>query len=400
MTKTMQHRKVLLGAVVSVSALALIGGLALWQAPATAQQTMVEIPQFEVDPLWPKPIPNEGLLGMSIGVSVDDQDNIWITHRSSATLHNNEKGAELNPPVSISGRGAKHVLAFSQDGELVREWGGPGQGYEWPGGMHGIFVDNKGFVWLGGNGAKDSHILKFTKDGKFIMQSGHMGKNEGSLDPVNFGRVAQIHVDTKVNEAYVADGYKNRRIAVVDTETGKIKRFWGAYGNKPNDDPHGPYVPGAKPLQQFRSPVHCVQLANDGLLYVCDRQHDRVQIFRTDGTFVGEHFFATKTLASGSTWEIAFSPDPKQRFIYMTDGQNNRVRIVERDTMKELATFGRGGRQPSEFYGVHSIATDSKGNIYTTETWEGKRLQKFIFRGMTKVPQGSDLGVLWPRRSS
>jgi DNA-binding beta-propeller fold protein YncE len=217
---------------------------------------------------------------------------------------------------------------------------------------------------------------------------------------VNFGRVAQIHVDTKVNEAYVADGYRNRRVAVVDTETGKIKRFWGAYGNKPDDNKQGPYVPGATPLQQFRSPVHCVQLANDGLLYICDRQHDRVQIFRTDGKFVSEHFFARNTLASGSTWEIAFSPDPKQRFIYMSDGQNNRIRIVQRDTMTELATFGRGGRQPSEFYGVHSIATDAQGNIYTTETWEGKRLQKFVFKGMTKVPQGSDLGVLWPRRSS
>ena len=361
MRKLEQHRNALLGAVASVGALALVTALALWQVPATAQQTMVEIPQFEVDPLWPKPLPNEWLLGMSIGVSVDDQDNIWITHRSSATLHNNEKGAELKPPVANCCSGAPHVLAFNQDGDLVRSWGGPGQGYEWPGGMHGIFVDNRGFVWLGGNGAKDAHILKFTKDGKFVLQSGHQGKNSGSNDPVNFGRVAQIDVNTNVNEAFVADGYKNRRVAVVDTETGKIKRFWGAYGNKPEDDPQGPYVPGAKPLQQFRSPVHCVQLANDGLLYVCDRQHDRVQIFQTDGKFVKEAFFNTKTLASGSTWEIAFSRDPKQRFIYMTDGMNSRIRIIQRDTMTELASFGRGGRQPSEFYGVHSIATDFEG---------------------------------------
>jgi DNA-binding beta-propeller fold protein YncE len=400
MRTSAQERKALLGGLATICAFALAAGLAMLQGTATAQQTMVEIPQFEVDPLWPKPIPNEGLLGMAIGVSTDEQDNVWITHRGSATLHNNEKGAELNPPVSISGRGAPPVLAFNQEGDLVRAWGGPGEGYDWPGGMHGIFVDHKGFVWLGGNGAKDAHILKFTKDGKFVMQSGRMGQNAGSNDPVNFGRVAQILVDPRSNEAFVADGYRNRRVAVVDPDTGKIKRFWGAYGNRPDDEKQGAYVPGAPPLQQYRSPVHCVALADDGLLYVCDRQHDRVQIFQTDGKFLREHFFAKDTLASGSTWEIAFSRDPQQRFIYMTDGQNNRVRIVQRDTMTELAAFGRGGRQPSEFYGVHSIATDSRGNIYTTETWEGKRLQRFNFRGMTRVPLGTDLGVLWPKRSS
>jgi DNA-binding beta-propeller fold protein YncE len=395
-----RHRKIVLGALVSVSAAALVAGLAMLQTPATAQQTMVDIPQFEVDPLWPKPIPNEGLLGMTIGLSIDEQDNVWITHRGSATLHNNEKGAELNPPIAMCCRGAAPVLAFNQDGDMIRSWGGKGEGYEWPESMHGVFVDHKGFVWLGGNGAKDAQILKFTKDGKFVMQSGHQGKNEGSNDPVNFGRVAQIYIDPKTNEGFVADGYKNKRLTVIDPDSGKIKRFWGAYGNKPDDAPQDKYDPKGTALQQFRNPVHCVALANDGLLYVCDRQHDRVQIFHTDGKFVKEHFFAKDTLGSGSTWEIAFSKDPQQRFIYLTDGQNERVRIVERETMRELASFGRGGRQPSEFYGVHSIATDSKGNIYTTETFEGKRLQKFVFKGMMKVPLGTDLGVVWPKRSS
>src|SRR5262245_3093845 len=176
------------------------------QNAATAQQAMVEIPMFEVDPLWPKPIPNEGLLGMTFGVSIDEQDNVWITHRSSATLHNNEKGAELNPPIALCCRGAAPVLAFNQDGDMIRSWGGKGEGYEWPESMHGIFVDHKGNVWLGGNGAKDSQILKFTKDGKFLAQSGHQGKNAGSNDPENFGRVAQIYIDPKTNEGYVADG--------------------------------------------------------------------------------------------------------------------------------------------------------------------------------------------------
>jgi DNA-binding beta-propeller fold protein YncE len=397
MTRRLQGRTIFYGGVFVAASAAFALGLWTLQFSATAQDAMVEAPMFEVDPLWPKPLPNEALLGMTIGVAIDEQDNVWIVHRSSATLHNNEKGAELNPPIAACCRGAPPVIAFNQNGDVIKSWGGPGEGYEWPESMHGVFVDHKGNVWLGGNGAKDSQILKFTKDGKFLMQSGRQGKNAGSNDPENFGRVAQIYVDPKTNEGFVADGYRNRRVAVVDGDTGKIKRFWGAYGNKPDDGQQGAYSPTATALQQFRSPVHCVALANDGMLYVCDRQHDRVQIFRTDGTFLKEHFFAKDTLASGSTWEIAFSKDPEQRFIYLTDGQNERVRIVERSTMKELTSFGRGGRQPSQFYGVHSIAVDSKGNIYTTETYEGKRVQKFVYKGIGKVKAG-DQGVLWPTR--
>ena len=396
MTK-LRQQKLFFGSL-AAGALVLAGGQALLWNTASAQKALVEAPIFEVDPLWPKPLPNEGLLGMTIGVSVDAQDNVWIVHRGSQTLNNNEKGAELNPPIAECCRSAPPVLAFNQAGDTIHAWGGPGQGYEWPESMHGIFVDHKGNVWLGGNGAKDSQILKFTQDGKFLLQSGHYGKNAGSNDPENFGRVAQIYVDPKSNKAFVADGYRNRRVVVMDPDTGKIERWWGAYGNKPDDGPQGPYNPQVVG-QQFRSPVHCVALANDGLLYVCDRQSDRVQVFHTDGTFVKEAFFAKSTLGAGSTWEIAFSTDPQQRFIYLTDGQNERVRILERDTLKELTAFGRGGRQPGEFYGVHSIAVDSKGNIYTTETFEGKRVQRFNYKGIGMVPAG-DQGVVWPKRSS
>jgi DNA-binding beta-propeller fold protein YncE len=398
MIKLVRKHNLFYGAVFATGAVGFLAGLAMMQNAPAADGPMVEIPMFEVDPLWPKPIPGEGLLGMTIGASVDADDNVWIVHRGSSTLHNNEKGAELNPPISICCKAAAPVLAFNADGDMVRSWGGKGEGYEWPESMHGVFVDSKNNVWLGGNGAKDSQILKFTKDGKFIMQSGHQGKNEGSNDPVNFGRVAQIYIDPKSNKGFVADGYKNRRVAVIDPDSGKIEKWWGAYGNKPNDDPQGPYKP-TEVGQQYRSPVHCVALSNDNLLYVCDRQSDRVQIFTPDGKFIKEQLFAKDTLASGSTWEIAFSKDPAQKFIYLTDGQNERVRIVERESMKELASFGRGGRQPGEFYGVHSIAVDSKGNIYTTETYEGKRLQKFNFKGIGKVPSG-ELGTLWPKRGA
>ena len=402
MIKPVQRRRFIQGGVLVAAIAGLAAGPALLRGTAIAQQSMqqamVEVPLFEVDPLWPKPLPNEGLLGMVIGVSVDAQDNVWIVHRGSQTLNNNEKGAELNPPIADCCRSAPPVLAFNQAGDTIHAWGGPGQGYEWPELMHGVHVDYKGNVWLGGNGAKDLQILKFTQDGKFLMQSGHYGKNTGSNDPENFGRVAQIYVDPKSNEAFVADGYRNKRVAVLDADTGKIKRYWGAYGNKPDDGPTGPYDPTAAAAQQFRNPVHCVALANDGLLYVCDRQNDRVQVFHTDGTFVKEQFFAKNTKGAGSTWEIAFSTDPQQKFIYLTDGQNERVRILQRDTLTELSSFGRGGRQPGEFYGVHSIAVDFKGNIYTTETFEGKRVQKFIYKGMGMVPRG-DQGAVWPKRS-
>jgi DNA-binding beta-propeller fold protein YncE len=401
MIKSMQRRNNLLyGGVMAASLVALAVGVALTRGTAAAEGAMVEVPMFEVDPLWPKPLPNEGLLGMVIGASVDAQDNLWVVHRGSQTLNNNEKGAELNPPIAECCRSAPPVLAFNQAGDTVRAWGGPGEGYEWPESMHGVTIDYKGNVWLGGNGAKDSQILKFTQDGKFLMQTGHYGKNAGSNDTENFGRVAQIIVDPKTNEAIVADGYRNKRVAVLDADTGKMKRYWGAYGHKPDDAPMGPYKGSDPVAQQFRNPVHCVALANDGLLYVCDRQNDRIQVFHTDGTFVKEEFFSKNTQGAGSTWEVAFSTDPQQKYMYLTDGQNERVRILDRETLKELASFGRGGRQPGEFYGVHSIAIDSKGNIYTTETFEGKRVQKFVYKGLGMVPAGSNQGTVWPKRPS
>ena len=371
-------------------------GQAVLQNSAEAQRSMVQAPVFEVDPFWPKPIAGQ-LLGMAIGVWADEQDHIWIIHRSSPTLHNNEKGAELNPPTAECCKGAKPVLEFDTDGNLLRQWGGPGQGYEWPQSNHGIHVDYKGNVWIGGNGEKDAHLLKFSKDGKFLLQVGGLGKNKGSNDLENFGRVAKIWVDPKTNEAYIADGYLNKRVAVLDADTGKMKRYWGAYGNKPDDANLGPYNPSAPPAQQFRNPVHCIERAVDGNVYVCDRANNRIQVFTPEGKFVKEGIYAKNTLASGSAWDIAFSRDPEQRFIYMADGMNDRVRIILRENMQEITSFGDGGRQAGQFYGVHSVATDSKGNLYTTETWEGKRLQKFVFKGVGSVVAGYQ-GVLWPKR--
>jgi len=393
---TTRSKRVTAGALL-VAAIAMLGiGQAVIDNEADAQSRTVRAPRFEVDPLWPKPLPNHWLLGMTIGVWVDESDHVWIIHRGAATLHANERALDLK--VGECCTSAPPVLEFDQAGNLVRAWGGPGQGYEWPESNHGIHVDYKGNVWIGGNGPKDAHLLKFTKDGKFLMQVGGLGKNAGSNDLENFGRVAKIWVDPKTNEAYVADGYLNKRVAVLDADTGKMKRYWGAFGNKPDDTDQGKYDPKAPSPQQFRNPVHCVERTHDGFIYVCDRANDRVQVFRPDGTFVKEAFYARETLGSGSAWDITFSKDAAQRYIFLADGTNEKVRIIQRDTLQELTSFGDGGRQPGQFYGVHSIAADSKGNFYTTETYEGKRVQKFVYKGIGSVPRGYQ-GVLWPKRS-
>ena len=385
----------------------------------------VQAPMFEVDPMWPKPLPNHWIMGNTIGVSVDAQDHVWIIHRQGS-LEAKEVYATTNPPGSSCCLPAPPVLSFDQAGNLIQHWGGPGAGYEWPDSNHGITVDYKGNVWIGGNGVgqapgtrgqaagargqaapetqttgvpytHDSMIMKFTQDGKFLMQIGKVGASKGSNDLENLRRPAKIFVDKDTNEVYVADGYGNHRVIVYDADSGKYKRHWGAYGNKPEDTNLGPYNPDAPPAQQFRNPVHCAELAKDGLVYVCDRVNDRIQVFKKDGTFVKEVFIAKRTLGDGSVWDIAFSKDPQQKYIYLADGANEKVYVMQRDSLEILTSFGDGGRQPGQFYAVHSIATDSKGNIYTTETYRGQRVQRFIYKGIGTVAK-LDQGTVWPRK--
>jgi DNA-binding beta-propeller fold protein YncE len=356
----------------------------------------VQAPMFEVDPLWPKPLPNHWVLGSAIGVTVDSEDHVWIVHRGNGNLRT-ELGASTDPPTGECCIPAPNVLEFDQEGNLLTSWGGPGDGYDWPESNHGITADHLDNLWIGGNGGNDAHLLKFAQDGTFLMQIGRPGANTGSHDTQNFGRVAKIAFDVSANEAYIADGYGNKRVAVIDMDTGEFKRYWGAYGNEPDDTDIGRYNPDDPPAQQFRNPVHCAEPSNDGFVYVCDRPNDRVQVFRTDGAFVQELFVATQTLGDGSTWDIAFSRDPEQRYIYLADGKNMKIYVIERATMEILTSFGDGGRQPGQFFAVHSIATDSDGNIYTTETYEGKRVQKFVYKGLGPVTDENQ-GVVWPRR--
>ena len=414
MERVTKNRKLYVGAAFVAILLALGAGQALLdQTAAQAKQA----PRFEVDPYWPKPMPNNWVMGMTIGIGISSDDHVWVIHRGNdpGNLDRTELAVvkEGAPRVGECCNPAPPVLEFDQQGNLVGSWGGPTKDgkYDWPESNHGIVVDHKGFVWIGGNGQPDAHILKFTRDGKFVAQYGKAGARlapgsagakptyvANSLDMNNFGRVAKIFIDPKANEGYVADGYFNHRVAVIDLDSGKIKRIWGAYGNPPTDENLGPYDPSQPPAKQFRTPVHCAEMSNDGMVYVCDRPNDRVQIFTKEGKFVKEVFVAKETRADGSVWDIAFSKDPEQRHLYMADGVNEHVRVFDRQSMEEVYNFGYGGRQPGMFLGVHSIAVDSRGNIYTTETYTGKRLQRFLAKGMGAVPKSGQ--VPWPTTTS
>lgn len=335
-----------------------------------------EAPRFEVDASWPKPLPNNWILGQVGGITTDSQGHIWVIHRPRS-LTDDEKGASLTSPRSKCCVSAPPVLEFDSDGNLLRSWGGPGAGYEWVGREHGIEVDPKGFVWIGGNADNDNAILKFTTHGKFVMQIGSIAPSKGSNDTTQLGKPAETALDEAANEIYVADGYGNRRVIVFDSNTGAYKRHWGAYGNKPNDDKQPAYDPNAAAPQQFANPVHCVKLAKDGLVYVCDRINNRIQVFKKDGRFVKEWFYEKSTLGNGAVWDVAIFPDAAQSWLLTADGENNEVRVLKRDDGSVVGTFGRSGRNAGQFHWIHAMAIDAKGNVYTAEVDTGKRIQKF-----------------------
>jgi NHL repeat-containing protein len=418
--------------------LVLGGFVTLASATATGfahgQTRTPQAPMFEVDPLWPKPMPDHWLLGSAVGLAVDARDHVFVLNLTNSFTTRTEIGLASNPPTGDCCRPAAAVLVFDPEGKLVGNWGGPGAGYTWPVSNHGLAIDPQGNIWIGGAGGTDTRLLKFAPDGRFLAEIGKAvsappapevraatdtayagaggrgagragggGRGAGPVLPPNssstdaFGGAADASFDARANEAFVADGYRNRRIAVVDIRTGAIKRSWGAYANKPDDAALPAYSPDAPAAKQFGNPVSCAVLSTDGLVYICDRTNNRIQVFRKNGTYVKEKVIMPRTRGAGAVWDLAFSRDPQQRFVYIADGMNMRVHILDRQSLELLTSFGDGGKQPGQFLGLHSIATDSKGNIYTTETNEGKRVQKFVFKGLGPVTK-TDQGVLWPRR--
>ena len=394
----MINKKLAIGSFLAAALVALGIGQSKLQEPTIAASNDTMAPAFQVDPLWPKPLPNHWITGNTIGVDVDDRDHIFTVHRNTENMFGGRTEIGLALGVAECCTPAPPILEYDIEGNLINAWGGPVEGapYQWPESNHGIEVAANGDVWIGGNGGPDSHVLVFSRDGDYIRTVGVPGEEFDSNSTTAFGRVAEIAIDEEAGEAYFADGYVNKRVAVVDVATGAFKRYWGAYGSSTvDDDADDTYTPGQPGPDVFRGPVHCAEPSNDGLIYVCDRGADRVQVFRPDGTFVSEHIYTPATLAQGSTWDIAFSPDEDQEFIYLADGQNFKISIIDRESMEVLYTFGDGGRQPGLFYAPHSIATDSEGNIYTTETYEGKRVQKFLYQGMRPVTV-RDRAPTWP----
>ncbi|RAI57598.1 hypothetical protein DOO78_18500 [Roseicella frigidaeris] len=357
------------------------------QAPQAAA-TPPAAPVYQVDPVWPKPLPNRWGIGQAAGVAVDAKDHVWVIHRPR-TMTRDEAGAAQDPPLSECCIPAPSVIEFDPDGNVVQAWGGPGHHPSWPENEHGIHVDFKDNVWIAGNGPNDHVLLKFTRDGRFLLQIGRKGETGGSNDTERLGRPADVEVDPATNEIYVADGYGNRRVIVFDAETGAYKRHWGAYGERPPPDAAlPPYRPGeaaASPARFFRNPVHCVRLAKDGLLYVCDRANDRIQVFQKDGRFVREIVVAPATLGSGSVWDMDFLPDPTQSVLLAADGSNNVVHLLARGDGAALGRFGRNGRNAGDFHWVHNMAVDSRGNVFTTEVDTGKRAQRF--RLVSQLPR-------------
>jgi DNA-binding beta-propeller fold protein YncE len=370
-------------------------------AVVSAQQN--NSPQYQVDAAWPKPLPYNWLMGQVGGLAVDKHDHIWVNQRPRS-LTDDEKGAVPNPPTraqprSLCCKPAPSVMEFDAEGNLLQAWGGPEDPGNckapvclWPETEHGIFVDDEDHVWLSGNGPNDRMLLEFSRDGKFLrMIGGSFAGPPDSNSKASVGRAAGISVDSDRKEVYVADGYLNSRVVKFDARTGTFLKAWGAYGHPPIDPPAAP--PPANPTavysQQapnenspsFNRPVHCIVLSRDGLVYVCDRSNNRIQVFTREGEFQQQFVFNPATRGNGSTWSIALSPDEEQRYLIYADGENNFFRVVERKSGAVLSTIGRSGRNAGQFHWIHQIAIDSKGNIYTAEVDTGKRLQKFVAMG-------------------
>jgi DNA-binding beta-propeller fold protein YncE len=367
-----------------------------------------EVPQFKVDPTWPK-VPTQWILGIVSSSAVDSEDNVWVLQRP-LTLAADEK-PKAAPPL----------LEFDAAGNFIQAWGGPGEGYDWPKTEHGVYVDPRGFVWIGGSGGGDNQLLKFTKAGKFVMQIGHAGQSKGNADTKNLNEPADVFVYQKTNELFVADGYANKRLIVFDADTGAFKRMWGAFGNVPKDDPPppagaegrgrgrgrgrggdgdagdgGPAVPDRGPdgPSQFVNPVHAVKVSNDGLVYVADRGGRRVQVFTLDGKYqrqlwIGRECHAPDCGNGQTAAGVAFSPDAEQRFLYVADRSQAQVMIFERKTLEFLDSFGQWGSAPGQFGTLHHLSIDSKGNLYTAEVTPlkpvNRRVQKFAFTGMATI---------------
>jgi DNA-binding beta-propeller fold protein YncE len=360
---------------VSLSILSFALSACASEREAAKTQDRPATPSFRVDPSWPQEMPELWILGSVTGVFVDAKDHVWVTHLPE-TLTEEETSAVQEPPIATCCAPAPTVIELDPEGKVVQGWGDPAQDISiYPRNPHGIFVDHNDFVWIGT--FRHHRVMKFTRSGEHVLTIGKYEENGGSNHQELLGGPAGIWVDSGTNEAFIADGYRNRRVVVFDGETGKYLRHWGAYGDAPDDEyDYGDRDPDGPPPRQF-STVHGLTGSKDGLIYVADRRGNRIQVFRQDGEFVAEKIIAPRTLASGSAFVIVLSPDSEQQWLYLADGTNHKVWILRRSDLEVLGEFGRGGRYVGQFLRPHGMSVDSKGNLYVGEASTGRRVQKF-----------------------
>ena len=373
------------------------------------------VPNYKVDPSWPKPLPNKWIMQGVPDLVVDKNDHIWVMNRPRDIMPD-ESGAATDPPRTDCCKAAPAVLEFDTEGNLIKGWGGPGYVPDWPApgierpgpaAEHGIVVDREGNVWMSGNARGDS-IQKFTGDGKLLWDFGHRGPRPApgaKLDPLKQnnqetgvfpGGIFFFDLDEDAREIYIVD---MKRVLVYDMDTGAFKRGWGGHGiplSEIDNDPTPPYdwKSGPPPDQkQFAPALHCVHIAMDGLVYICERGSDRVQVFTKDGKFVTSYFVHPSTPARGTEcggpgstlfgmcgtiYNLTFSHDAEQQYVLIADGTNDKIWIQDRKTGAVAGSIGDNGRMAGQFHWIDGIAMDSKGNIYTGEVDTGKRVQKFI----------------------
>ena len=393
----MRTSAVRVAAPVVITVVGVLLGSCSGEDESTGADSAVEVPSFRVDPSWPA-IPNAWVFGITSGLATDADNNIWILQRPRTVAP--EDAERAAPPV----------LVFDVDGNFIKGWGGPGEGFEWPGTEHGIYVDHQENVWISGSGQGDDQILKFTNDGDFLMQIGRAGQSRGNTDTENVNRAADLFLYEPTNELFVADGYGNRRLIVFDATTGDFKRMWGAFGEPPTDPTEDEVVDESNP-EHFNL-VHGVKVSDDELVYVADRRGMRLQVFTLDGDFVSQLFVGRTepdaqqlaaregetahgrpvadlienvATARQSVSQTAFSSDPEQRLLFLADRSNQQVVVLERATLTPLTSFGRPGDRPGEFFILHDMVADAAGNLYTAEVNVGARAQKFTLDGSASV---------------
>lgn len=328
-----------------------------------------EAPKYVVDATWPKPLPKDWITGQLGGVCTAEQDHIYVVNRRNIT--DEEKETSISAPS---------IIKFDTAGNVVGSWGDE---KTVPNSIHGCAIDKDNNVYVAGN--SDGVVQKYAPDGKLLLQIGVRGKFD-SVDGTRRGAgnnsaKDQLHmpsaivVDPANGDIYISDGYGNRRVVVFDKD-GKFLRQWGRQATE-EETQKG--VPGV-----FAEVVHCIAMSNAGLIYACDRQGNRVEVFQKDGTFVRNIMIPNKSGKlpdkRGTAWWVAFSPDREQKLMYMMDGGTEQVHILDHASGKILSSFGRPGHQAGNFTHGHTIAVDSKGSVYVAETDWGRRIQKFTIQ--------------------